>query len=546
MDQSCNRPLCSAWRSVSQRARMLLPVGFQTEMKETCKLAGPAMISQLMGLAVGFVSTGFCGHLGKTELAGVSLAISVINVLGISIGFGLATACDTLMSQTFGSGNHHKVGVILQRSILILILACFPCWAILLNTEALLLAVGQEPEVARLSQMYVQIFMPALPAAFLFSLEAKYLQAQGIIWPEVVTGIVVNILNALINYIVLFVFEVGVQGSAIANLLSEYLMAVVLYGYILWKGLHKATWKGWSRECLEDWGQFMHLAIPSLLMVCVEWWIYEIGNFLAGIISEVELGAQSVINQIANVAYMFPMGFSVAGCVRVGNALGAGDTEQAKLSAKISMFSGVSVSVILAILVGCLKNYVSFVFTYDEEICQRVSDLVSFYTPFLLLDAAVAASGGVIRGAGKQKVGAISYIVGYYGIGLPIGVSLMFAAKMGIVGLWTGILTCVFLQCIFLNVYLFCMNWRTATVEAQIRAGVCTSVSDADELPHSASQDCLLELVEAEEDAVALPTQMDDITFRKLLVRRGKVLVLMLLILAAGISVNLFVSIHIT
>ncbi|XP_053729294.1 multidrug and toxin extrusion protein 1-like isoform X4 [Synchiropus splendidus] len=444
MVQSRNRPLCSAWRSVSQRARMLLPVGFQTEMKETCKLAGPVMISGLMGLAVGFVSTVFCGHLGKIELAAVSLAIA------------------------------------------------------------------------------------------------------GIIWPAVVTGLVVNVLNALINYIVLFVYELGVRGSAIANLLSQYLMAVVLYGYILWRGLHKSTWKGWSRECLEDWGQFMHLAIPSLLMVCVEWWTYEIGGFLAGIISEVELGAQSVVYQISNVAYMFPMGFSVAGCVRVGNALGAGDTEQAKLSAKISMFSGVSVSVILAVLVGSLKNYVSFVFTYDEQIRQRVSDVVSFYAPFLLLDATVAVSGGVIRGAGKQKVGAICYILGYYGIGLPIGVPLMFAAKMGIVGLWTGILTCVFLQCIFLNVYLFCMNWRTATVEAQIRAGVCTSVPDADELPHSASQDNLLELVEAEEDAVAPPTQMDDITFRKLLVRRGMVLVLMLFVLAAGIGIKLLLSIHIT
>lgn len=55
----------------------------------------------------------------------------------------------TLWFQTFGSGNLLRVGVILQRSIFILLLACFPCWAILLNTELLLLLVRQEPEVAR-------------------------------------------------------------------------------------------------------------------------------------------------------------------------------------------------------------------------------------------------------------------------------------------------------------------------------------------------------------------------------------------------------------
>lgn len=51
--------------------------------------------------------------------------------------------------QTYGSGNLKRVGVILQRGILILLLACFPCWAILINTEPLLLAVKQSPDVAR-------------------------------------------------------------------------------------------------------------------------------------------------------------------------------------------------------------------------------------------------------------------------------------------------------------------------------------------------------------------------------------------------------------
>ena len=36
-------------------------------------------------------------------------------------------------------------------------------------------------------------------------------------------------------------------------------------------------------------------------------------------------------------ASQFPLGFGVAGSVRVGNALGAGDTDQAKLSAKLTI-----------------------------------------------------------------------------------------------------------------------------------------------------------------------------------------------------------------
>ncbi len=61
---------------------------------------------------------------------------------------------------------------------------------------------------------------------------------------------------------------------------------------------------GWSGDCLEEWGPFLKLAIPSMLMLCLEWWLYEISAFLAGIISEVELGAQSVVYELATIAYM--------------------------------------------------------------------------------------------------------------------------------------------------------------------------------------------------------------------------------------------------
>lgn len=40
----------------------------------------------------------------------------------------------------------------------------------------------------------------------------------------------------------------------------------------------------------------------------------------------------------------------------------------------------------------------------------------------------------MLQGSGKQKLGAIANAIGYYAIGLPIGLSLMFAAKMGVLG----------------------------------------------------------------------------------------------------------------
>ncbi|XP_056904712.1 multidrug and toxin extrusion protein 1-like isoform X4 [Takifugu flavidus] len=512
-----------------------------------------------MSLSLGLVSTVFCGHLGRVELASVSLAISVINVTGISVGFGLSSACDTLISQTFGSCNVQRVGTILQRGVLILLLACCPCWAILVNTEVILLAVKQEPEVARMTQLYVKIFMPALPATFMYSLQTKFLQNQGIIWPEVITGLVVNLINALLNYIFIFLLNMGLAGSAIANSLSQASLAMILYCYIIWKGLHKATWAGWSKACLQDWGSYVNLAISSMAMMCVESWTYEIGGFLAGLINEVELGAQSVIFQLANIAivvifprasfscatgsnrqaltlqsHQFPLGFSIAGNIRVGNSLGAKNTEQARLSAKSATLCAVSISICLATVIGASKDYIAYLFTNDEQIRKRAADVASFYPPFIIFDAISATVGGIMRGAGKQKVGAICNILGYYGLGLPMGTSLMFAAKLGITGLWIGLLTCMFLQTSFLMSYMLRLNWKKITEEAQIRVGNVTEPMMSSKVDDSEDSQDLDETEEA-----ALMPNREQMSHRSLVLRRGLVLVLMLFILAFGIILNL-------
>ncbi|NXA63870.1 S47A2 protein, partial [Mohoua ochrocephala] len=144
---------------------------------------------------------------------------------------------------------------------------------------------------------------------------------------------------------------------------------------------------GWSRECLVDWGSFIWLAVPGMVMMCIEWWTFEIGSFLAGLISVVELGAQSVIYELASVAYMVPLGISVAASVRVGNALGAGDVVQAKTSCITALLcTGVN-AVVVAALLGSLRDVVGYIFTNDTEIVSLVSKVMLIFGPFHLLDA---------------------------------------------------------------------------------------------------------------------------------------------------------------
>nr|XP_030717150.1 multidrug and toxin extrusion protein 2 isoform X10 [Globicephala melas] len=380
---------------------------------------------------------------------------------------------------------------------------------------------------------------------------AKYLQNQGIMWPQVLSGVVGNCVNGLANYILVSVLGLGVRGSACANTVSQFTQAVFLLLCVVKKKLHLDTWAGWSSQCLQGWGPFFRLAVPSMLMTCIEWWAYEIGSFLMvfpffitprtqrrdpdpvtpgqgspgglepkrerpllhlplettgplapergaccqpravgwpaghspcpppppGRLSVLDLSAQAIIYEVATVVYMIPMGLSIAVCFRVGTALGAADTVQAKRSAVSGTLCTVGTSLVVGTLLSLLRSKLGHIFTNDEEVVALVSKVLPLYVVFHLFEAVCCLYGGVLRGTGRQAFGAVVNAVTYYVIGLPLGIVLTFVVGLGITGLWLGMLACVCLAAAAFVTYTACMDWKRAAEEWSGASEVCLCVT---------------------------------------------------------------------
>ena len=137
------------------------PTGFKSELKQISKLAFPMVLSQILQMTFGPMSLIFCGRFGAIPLACAALSTSLINVTGISVVMGLSAACDTLYAQTYGSNNKHKLGILVQRGVILLPLCLLPCFALHINTERFLLAAKQNPVMAHLCGDYMLITIPA-------------------------------------------------------------------------------------------------------------------------------------------------------------------------------------------------------------------------------------------------------------------------------------------------------------------------------------------------------------------------------------------------
>ncbi|XP_061030582.1 multidrug and toxin extrusion protein 2 isoform X4 [Eubalaena glacialis] len=416
--------------------RRLVPVGFGAEARTLFVLSGPLFLFQMLNFMTYVVSTVFCGHLGKVELAAVTLSVAFVNVCGVSIGFGLSSACDTLMSQSFGSRDRKHVGVILQRGALALLLCCLPCWALFLNTQPILLLCRQDPAVSRLAQEYVHAYIPALPPAGQISAKSGHHVAPS---PQRRRGQLRQRAGQLHPG-----FRAGpggqpcppcsVRGSACANTVSQFTQAVFLLLCIVKKKLHLDTW--------------------------------------AGLLSVLDLSAQAIIYEVATVVYMIPMGLSIAVCFRVGTALGAADTVQAKRSAVSGTLCTVGTSLVVGTVLSLLRNKLGHIFSNDEEVVALVSKVLPLYIVFHLFEAVCCLYGGVLRGTGRQAFGAVVNAVAYYVVGLPLGAVLTFVVGLGITGLWLGMLACVFLAAAAFVTSTAWMDWKRAAEEVQKRVGL--------------------------------------------------------------------------
>ncbi|KAI3910485.1 hypothetical protein MKX01_034879 [Papaver californicum] len=441
------------------------------EVKKQLWLAGPLISVNVLQYCLQLTSVMFVGHLGKLFLSGASMATSLASVTGFSLLMGMGSALDTLCGQSYGAKQFHILGIHMQRAMFVLSLASIPLAFVWGNVEKILLAVGQDPEISFAAGVYARFMIPSIFAYGLLQCEVRFLQTQSIVFPMMISSAITAILHILVCWVLVFKTDLGFRGAATANAISYWINTLLLALYIKFSDTCKRTWTGFSKEALQDIPNFMRLAIPSAIMMCLETWSFELMVLLSGFLPNPKLEASvlSISLNTSGCVFMISSGISGAISTRVSNELGAGNSQAAHLAVQVVLLMTIAVGTVIGSIMILVRRLWGYAYSKDEEVVSYVATMVPIIAVSTFLDAIQCVLSGTARGCGWQKIGASINLGAYYLVGIPSAILLAFVLNVGGKGLWFGIICALVVQVVSLLVVTWRTNWEQQAKQATRR-----------------------------------------------------------------------------
>jgi len=411
------------------------------------KLGMPLILSNLAMFAIHITDTVMLGWYDVTALAASTIAGTLFFVTFI-VGAGFAQAVTPLVAAAAEENDDVQVRRVTRMGLWLSIFYGLVVTVPFFWAEDILIAIGQDPEVAVLSHIYLQIVIwQMIPALIVMTFKAFLAGMEHtaiILWATIGTAV----LNGFINYALIFgnwgMPELGIQGAAIASLTVNLITVLILVAYIMKVLPQFELFKNFWRSDSEILKRVFVLGWPIGLTSLAEGGLFAASAVMMGWIGAIELAAHGIAIQLASLTFMVHLGFSQAATVRAGRALGRHD----ELSLRRGGVTAIGMSAFFALVTSLIflaipETLVSLFIDPNEPeraaLLRIGASLIMVAALFQLVDGLQVLALGLLRGVQDTTVPMFMATISYWVIGLPVSYLLAFTFGMGGVGLWLGL-----------------------------------------------------------------------------------------------------------
>ncbi|KAF5207666.1 Detoxification-like protein [Thalictrum thalictroides] len=463
---------------------------------EILHIALPTALALMADPIASLIDTAFIGHIGPVELAAVGVSIAVFNQVSkitifplVSVTTSLVAEEDTVsrvndfteshnleesrpknnemqklvpkqdsgkISRTSTGGNPKIVNLEYEKryipsasSALVIggLLGLFQAIFLIIMAKPLLRFMGIKADSPMLTPAIQYLTLRSLGApAILLSLAM-----QGIFRgfkdtkTPLYATVVGDVTNIILDSIFIVTFHWGVSGAAIAHVISQYLISILL----LWTLRREINLLPSSIADLQ-FGRFLKSGSLLLARVIAATFCVTLAASLAARLGPIPMAAFQISLQIWLAASLLADGLAVAGQAILASAFAAKDHEKATATAVRVLQHGLVLGLVLAFVLGVGLQFGSTLFTKDVHVLHLISISIPFVAATQPINSLAFVFDGVNFGASDFSYSAYSMVLVAV---VSILCLVIFYYSHGFVGIWIALT-------IYMSLRMFAGFWR--------------------------------------------------------------------------------------
>jgi putative MATE family efflux protein len=410
--------------------------------KRIISMIVPITIENLLQMAAGIVSMGMIGRIDALSISALGVGIRITQVIW-ALFRGIATGVTVFVAQYYGAGEMSKVKNVITQA-LISSIAVVLVLQLIVYTQAskLLMVFDPQPELLGLATEYIRIVSFGLPFLAVMMVIGGALQGMGNTKTPMFITLLMNVVNILVGYIVIFgklgITPMGVRGAALATVVSQAAAAIIglrimFTGNGVLKGFSNKNTRFIDKRQVTD---IYRVGLPAS-MEFIFWQLAAIILTRAVLtFGETAFAAHQLGLQAESISYMPAAGFGVVATALVGQALGAKDNDLARTYLRQILKSALCITALsVIVLVGFPKIMMSAL-TDNKEIIELGSIYLILMGIVQIPQNATGVLAGAMRGAGFTKAPMLVAGIGLWGIRVPVVLLMTYMFKQTIIAIW--------------------------------------------------------------------------------------------------------------
>lgn len=431
-------------------------------------LAWPVIVSNFLQVLATTVDLVMVGRIGVAELNAVGIGGNIV-FFTFTVMIGITSGTIALVARATGAKKPREADHFLFQSIISGVLLSLPMIVVgVLFSHALVAPFSPTPEIQALAADYVAIIFLSVPSLFVIFIANAALRAAGDTKTPLIIGVVENLVNFAINYVLIFgnfgFPALGVRGAAIGTSLAYFVGAVLFLGLFVDRRVRVGI--RWERP-VANWPtirRILRIGVPAAteqlaFQIGILIWIVFVVSF-----GEDALAAHQIGLRVQSFAFMPGLGLSIASSALVGQNLGAQSPDQAERSARESTKLSIAIMGSIAAFNFVFAPWIALAFANPGPAVDLAVLFIRLHALSIPAVAAFFTLSGSLRGAGDTKWPLYTSVFGTYVVRLPLSALLGYVLGFGLLGVWIALPIEYWVRALIILPHFNGGSWKATTV----------------------------------------------------------------------------------